>query len=130
MCLRFCRSLPAGRASTSETGSCSPGEWVPHPTVRVPHPAAAYQMRYRSAQQIRDVWLLAMTSFFAVPPPFLCSVLSQFSAGCLGVPQAVYLENWIHELNHTIYPLILPVEFFPVNLGKFTIDFSEKRTMI
>ena len=102
-----------------------------HPTVCVPHPAAAYQIEVLSLDEIvRDVWLHAMTSFFAVPPPFLCSVLSQFPAGCLGVPSAVYLENWIHELNHTIYPLILPVEFFPVNLGKFTIDFSEKRTMI
>ena len=43
---------------------------------------------------------------------------------------AVYLENWIHELNHTIYLPILPVEFFPVNLAKFTIDFSENWTMM
>ena len=42
---------------------------------------------------------------------------------------AVYLENWI-DLLHFNTHLPLPVEFLGMNLGRFTIDFFKKRTMI
>lgn len=99
------------------------------PTVCVPHPAAAYQIEVLSLDEIvRDVWLHVRASLFSCHGALLSYAASATVFVSIG-RSAVYLENWI-DLLHFNTHLPLPVEFFGMNLGRFTIDFFKKRTMI
>ena len=100
-----------------------------HPTVCVPHPAAAYQIEVLSLDEIvRDVWLHARASLFSCHGALLSYAASATVFVSIG-RSAVYLENWIDLLQFNTH-LPLPVEFLGMNLGRFTIDFFKKRTMI
>ena len=100
-----------------------------HPTVCVPHPAAAYQIEVLTLDEIvRDVWLHARASLFSCHGALLSYAASATVFVSIG-RSAVYLENWI-DLLHFNTHLPLPVEFLGMNLGRFTIDFFKKRTMI
>lgn len=100
-----------------------------HPTVCVPHPAAAYQIEVLSLDEIvRDVWLHARASLFSCHGALLSYAASATVFVSIG-RSAVYLENWIDLLQFNTH-LPLPVEFLGMNLGRFTIDFFKKRIMI
>ena len=98
-----------------------------HPTVCVPHPAAAYQIEVLSLDEIvRDVWLHARASLFSCHGALLSYAASATVFVSIG-RSAVYLENWI-DLLHFNTHLPLPVEFLGMNLGRFTIDFFKNST--